>query len=80
MTEGSPPPNCHVSHVMCHMSCVTCVMSCHASHVSHVSRVTSRAKTRQFLREGILYLKIAGYFFFQGGGGMQKKIKKIKFF
>ena len=24
MSEGSPPPTCHVSHVTCHVSCVTC--------------------------------------------------------
>ena len=27
MIEGSPPPICHVSHLMCHVSCVTCHMS-----------------------------------------------------
>ena len=24
LSEGSPPPTCHVSHVTCHVSCVTC--------------------------------------------------------
>ena len=44
LTQCSPSPMCHVSHVMCHMSHVACHMSHVTCHMSHEERKEKRRK------------------------------------